>query len=62
MINEFWTNPKKFLEKKDLVKKRKLKEYEDFINNLDNMPELILDKELCDISKEELKNLSENEN
>ena len=42
-----------------MVKKKKLKEYEDFINNLDNMPELILDKELCDISIEELKKLDE---
>ena len=62
LINEFRINPKKFLEKKDLVKKKKQKEYENFIDKLDNFPELMLDKELCDISKEELKKFTENEN
>jgi hypothetical protein len=62
LINEFRKNPKKFLEKKNLVKSKKQKDYENFINKLDNMPELMPDQELCDISKEELKKFSEDEN
>ena len=49
------------MDKKDFVKKKKQNEYETFINSLDKMTELIPDKELCDIAKEELKKLSEDE-
>jgi Fe-S oxidoreductase len=49
------------LDKKELVKKN-IKDYESFINSLDKMPELVPNKELCDIAKEELKKLSEDEN
>jgi len=47
------------LDKKELVKNKNKKDYEDFINSLDKMPELVPNKELCDIAKEELKKLSE---
>ncbi len=61
-IKGFRENPKKFLEKKQLVKKRKHKEYEEFINSLEKMPELIPDKDLCDLAKEEMKTISEDNN
>jgi hypothetical protein len=52
----------KIFGKKNLLKSKKQKDYENFINKLDNMPELMPVKELCDISKENLKKFSENEN
>ena len=58
-IKEFRQNPKKFLDKKDFVKNKKRKEYENFINALEEMPELVPDKELCDLAKEEVKKFSE---
>jgi cell division protein FtsB len=58
-IKEFRQNPKKFLDKKDFVKNKKRKEYENFINTLEKMPELVPDKELCDLAKEEVKKFSE---
>ena len=50
------------MDKKELVKKKNIKDYESFINSLDKMPELVPNKELCDIAKEELKKLSEDDN
>ena len=44
---------------KDKVKKKKIKEYEEFLNSLEKMPGLKPDKELCDLAKEELKKFSE---
>ena len=54
-IKEFRENPKKFTDKKELVKNKKRKEYEEYLNQLEKLPELKPDKELCDIAKEELK-------
>ena len=51
VINNFRGEPKKYLDKKESVKKRKQKEYEDFINSLEKMPELKPDKELCELQK-----------
>ena len=50
------------MDKKNHVKNKNKKDYENFINSLDKMPELVSNKELCDIAKEELKKLSEDEN
>ena len=60
IINQFRENPKSILEQKELIKnKKKQKEFEDYINSLEKMPELIFDETLCEIAKEELKKLSE---
>ena len=60
IIQQFRENPKSILEQKELIKnKKKQKEFEDYINSLEKMPELIFDKTLCKIAKEELKKLSE---
>ena len=48
------------MDKKGFVKKKKQNEYENFINTLDKMTELVPDKELCDLAKEEVKKFSEN--
>ena len=61
-IKEFRENPKSFLDKKVYFKSnKKKKEYATFIETLDKMNELKLNKELCDIAKEEIKILSEDE-
>jgi len=50
------------LDKKEHVKNKNKKDYENLINSLDKMPELVPNKELCDIAKEELKKFSEDGN
>ena len=63
-IKEFRENPKSFLEKKNAIKvKKKRIDFENYINSLDldKMTELKPEKELFDIAKEEVKNLSEND-
>ena len=60
IIQQFREAPKSYIEGKEVPKnKKKRKEYEDYINSLEKMPELILDKNLCKIAAEELKKLSE---
>ena len=60
IIQKFREEPKCILEQKELIKnKKKQKEFEDYINSLEKMPELIFDKILCKIAEEELKKLSE---
>ena len=62
-IKKFRENPKSFLDKKDSIKnKKKRTDYETFINSLDSMNELKLNKELCETAKEELKILADDEN
>ena len=59
-IQQFRVNPKCILEQKELIKnQKKKKEFEDYINSLEKMPELIYDQNLCKIAEEELKKLSE---
>ena len=62
-IKKFRENPMKFNLKKyqKMIKKKYRQEYESFILKLQKMPELILDKELNKIAKEEVKKLSEEE-
>ena len=58
-INIFRKNPKSFLDKKEILKKKKLiEEYESYINTLETMGELKLDKELCEMANLEMKNFS----
>ena len=60
LIQQFREVPKSFLDKKETpTNKKKKKEYEDFINSLEKMPKLELDKNLCKLAEEELKKLSE---
>ena len=62
-IKQFREDPKSFLDKVGFTKKaKKIKEYKEYINTLEQMPELILDKDLCKIAEEESKKLSEDEN
>ena len=59
-IQQFRTNPKVYLNQSKFIgNQKKKKEYEDFINSLQKMPELILDKNLCKIAEEESKKFSE---
>ena len=59
-IKEFREDPKKFLDKKDLEKLRKQKEYENFINSLEKFPELTPDKELYELAKSEVQKFEDN--
>ena len=59
-IQRFRESPKSFFEPKELPKNlAKKKEYEDYINSLEKMPNLIFDENLCKLAEEELKKLSE---
>ena len=62
-IAKFREDPSKFnLNKYKIVLKKKFRnEYESFILEQQKMPQLILDKELNDLAKEEVKKLSEEE-
>ena len=58
LFQKFRENPKYILEQKKYIKnKKKRKEFEDYINSLEKIPELIFDKNLCKIAEEELANL-----
>ena len=60
-IKEFRENPKNFKDKSVIFnrKKKKKSDYEDFIKDLDKMPEIKPNQDLCDIAKEEIKKFSE---
>ena len=62
-IKKFRENPKKFVLKKcpKIIKNKFRGDYESFLLKLDKMPELILDKTLCLIAKDEIKKLSEDD-
>ena len=59
IINDFRDNPKKFLDKKDFIRKKQKHDYVSFINILDKMPELEPDQELSKLANEEAINFSE---
>jgi len=60
-IKQFKENPKNFKDKSVIFnrKKKKKSDYEDFIKDLDKMPEIKPHQDLCDIAKEEIKKFSE---
>ena len=61
-INQFRFEPKSYLGKLEFTKtKKKVKDYEEFINSLETMPKLIFDKTLCSIAKEELEKFSKDD-
>ena len=46
LINEFRENPMKFADKKDYIRKKQISEYLNFVNALEKIPKLKVDKEL----------------
>ena len=59
ILNDFRSDPKKYKEKNTGLKKKGLKDYENYLNSLDKMNLLKIDEELINICKEEVKKFSE---